>query len=239
MGEIRIVLAGPRESRNVGAVCRAMKTMGLRALTIAGSPSLDLGQAAVLAVHASDVLRNAVFCATLQEAVRDATLVAGVTRREGRWRKTHSITPEALADRVSRIEGGTAAVVFGNEESGLSDDELALCHLAVHIPSSPDFPSLNLSHAVQVVAYVLFRGREPGTPSAFTPLRGDQVDRLVQAIIGSLRNIGLMSRPGPRGMAVFWRDILARAQLSAAEAARLEGIFRKISGLIARKGIEE
>ncbi len=239
--QIRVVLVEPREGANVGAVCRAMKTMGLHSLTIVGAGGLDLEKARVLAVHAADVLEAAARCDHVQEAVRDAALVAGVTRRIGSRRKAWSLTPEALADRIAAMGRGTVALVFGNEEAGLSDAELALCHLAVHIPASPQFPSLNLSHAVQVIAYALFRrlAKAPPPAAAAVPIPDEELSRLVEVIIGSLRNIGYMTQPGSRGLGSFWRDILARAQLSAREARRLEGVFRNISGILSRRAVEK
>ena len=154
--DIRIVLVRPKEDKNIGSVCRAMKTMGFGSLTIVGHDSVNPAEAAITAVHAADVLERAIHCETLEEAVRDAVLVAGVSRRRGKWRKYFAVSPEQLVDRVVSIRRGTCAVVFGNEASGLDADELARCHLAVRIPSSPEFPSLNLSHAVQIITYQLF-----------------------------------------------------------------------------------
>ena len=239
MAAIRVVLAEPHEGTNVGAVCRAMKTMGLEALTIVGGGGIDRVRARVVAVHAADVLEKAVWCDRLEEALQDVSLAAGVTRRAGWRRKAWSLTPEELADRLAGPVAGTVALVFGNEEAGLSDAELALCHLAVHIPSSPLFPSLNLSHAVQVVAYALFRRLQEGpagAPAAPTPLADERLGELVEVIIGSLRDIGYMTQPGSRGLGAFWRDILARAQLSEREARRLEGVFRNLNGIFVRRG---
>lgn len=229
---VRFVLVQPQDSRNVGAVCRAMKTMGLRRLHVVGAGSLDREQAAISAVHAVDVLREAVFCDELPEAVRDAVLVAGVTRRRGRWRKYFALDPEGLGERVAALATGTCAVVFGNESAGLSDQDLRQCHLAVQIPTSPEFPSLNLSHAVQLVAYALFR-RLGGGPAGFRPIPADRLEELVAGIIGALRGIGYFTRGDPAELGVFWRDILARAALEQREADRLAELFGKIGGMVA------
>src|SRR4030042_482289 len=103
--------------------------------------------ARVLAVHALDVLDASERFDSVPDAVRGHELVAGVTRRLGRWRKQHCVTPEELADRVASQAGSRVALVFGNEESGLSDTELESCNLAVSIPSSPLFPSTRSSRA--------------------------------------------------------------------------------------------
>jgi TrmH family RNA methyltransferase len=232
---VKVVLVGPQDAKNVGAVCRAMKTMGLGSLCLVGSSELDLEAAAVTAVHAADLLHRAALVDELSAALSDTVLAAGITRRRGKLRKYLSLTPEQLADRVASIDSGTVALVFGNEASGLSDEELALCQVAVHIPSSPDFPSLNLSHAVQVVAYQLFRelAERAGT-GRFRPIIRQRLEALVAQILSTLQEIGFFSQGSREEMGVFLRDILGRAALARREAERLAVIFRKVSGLFRR-----
>ena len=234
---VRVVLVNPKDSKNVGSVCRAMKTMGLTSLYIVGKADLDLNQAAALAIHAEDVLRGVVRCHNLKEAVEEASLVAGITRRRGKRRKYFSISPEELANKVAGQGGGLSALVFGNEISGLNDQDLSLCHLSVAISSSPLFPSLNLSHAVQIIAYQVFKALSAPSAVRYTPLSGRRLDSLMSVILTSLKNIGFFSKAGQEDMGIFLRDIIARAGLSGEEANRLETVFRKISGLIAKKEI--
>ena len=236
---IRIVLVEPRESKNVGSVCRAMKTMGFGSLYIVGQDNFDRNEAAITAVHAADVLDRAVWCSGLEEAIRDAVLVAGITRRRGKRRKYFALSPEQLAERIASIEEGPCAVVFGNEASGLNDRDLSRCHLSAHIPSSPAFPSLNLSHAVQIITYQIFRrlAEERGAKT-FRPLPHSELDALISLMIASLTNIGFFTQGDPDELAVFLRDIFARAELENREAERLAGIFRRISGLVAHRGID-
>jgi len=232
--DVRIVLVRPKDSRNVGAACRAMKCMGLSRLAIVMDELLDPAQARVLAHYASDVLDAAEVYTDLREAIGDAVLVAGTTRRRGKDRKYFSLFPEQLAEKVAATRGGTVAVLFGNEETGLTDEELALCNLAVSIPASPQFPSLNLSHAVQVICYEIFRARTRGKLTPYAPIGARAVDELVGVITESLRSIGFFTLVTPRQMSVFFKDILARAGLSVNEARRLGVIFRKIAGLASR-----
>ncbi len=229
--EVRIVLVRPRDPRNVGAACRAMKCMGMSSLAIVPDDVVDPRQARTLAHYAADVLDNAVVFADLRDALKDAVLVAGTTRRRGKNRKYFTLFPEQLAGRIASIDTGTVAVLFGNEETGLTDEELSLCHVAVTIPTAPAFPSLNLSHAVQVVCYEIFRtlSREHLTP--FSPVGAQAVDELVSAITRSLASIGFFTQVGSGQMAVFFKDVLGRAGLSVNEAKRMGVIFRKIAGL--------
>lgn len=211
-----------------------MKTMGLRRLCITGEAAFDKATAERLAVHALDVLRSVERVHYLEEAVRDCALVAGVTRRRGQKRKYVYYSPRQLAEKINKMKGAEIAVVFGNETSGLSDDELAQCHMAVSIPSSPECPSLNLSHAVQLIAYELYvarlSGRE-GETESYRPLDGAGLKSLTTAYIDMLHSIGFSTREGPRGMPVFLRDIFARASLTEEEAERLASLAEKIDGL--------
>jgi TrmH family RNA methyltransferase len=217
-----------------------MKTMGFSSLYIVDHPHIDRSQAAITAVHAVDVLDRAVHCQTLDAAVQGSALVAGISRRRGKWRKYFALTPEQLAERVTSIREGTCALVFGNEASGLDATDLASCHLAVRIPSSPAFPSLNLSHAVQIITYQLYRRlSESGVAGRFCPIPGEKLDSLVSQMISSLAAIGFFTQGDPREMSVFLRDILARSTLQQREAERLARIFTKIGGLITHARIED
>jgi tRNA/rRNA methyltransferase len=215
-----------------------MKCMGITSLAIVAEAIIDPTQARTLAHGAADVLEAAVVYPDLASAVADATLVAGTTRRRGKNRKYFTVFPEQLAERIAAAGQGTAAVVFGNEETGLTDEELALCNLAVTIPASPESGSLNLSHAVQVVCYALARAAPGRLLTPFTPIASAEVDALVSVITRSLKAIGFFHLVTPRSMTVFFRDILARAGLSVNEAKRMGIVFRKIAGIATKGGIE-
>ena len=211
---IRVVLARPRESKNIGAVCRAMKNMGLKRLYVAGGEGLDLEKAEVLAIHASDVLENTVFVPNLREAIDDCSLIAGMTRRWGKHRKYLYLDPRGLAERLLHRLSGEVALVFGNEVSGLSDEELKMCHVAVTIPSSKEFPCLNLSHSVQVIAYEVYSTFLSASGGRFySPVAGRKLESLVDHIGDSLSSLGFFKLVSPEDMKRFWRDILARAAL--------------------------
>jgi TrmH family RNA methyltransferase len=238
LDSVRIVLVRPRDPRNVGAACRAMKCMGISSLAIVAEAIVDPTQARTLAHGAADILEAAVVYPDLASAVADASLVAGTTRRRGKNRKYFTLFPEQLAERIAATGQGTAAVVFGNEETGLTDEELALCSLAVTIPASPESGSLNLSHAVQVVCYAISRAAAGRRLTPFTPIPSTEVDALVSVITRSLKAIGFFHLVTPRSMTVFFRDILARAGLSVNEAKRMGVVFRKIAGIATKKGID-
>ena len=125
---------------------------------------------------------------------------------------------------------GRVAVVFGNERTGLTDEQLDMCTIGVTIPSSEDFGSLNLSHAVQIMCYHLFRCKKNGI-SGYTPLPLERLDKTVKTIADNLQKIGFFKVTGRADMEIFWRSVLARAALSESEAQYIEKTFCKMSGL--------
>jgi tRNA/rRNA methyltransferase len=225
-----IVLVEPQESANVGAVCRAMKTMGITRLRIVGRRRdyFDDQRVHTLAVHAGDIYEGAEFTESLDEALADSVLSAGVTRRRGKYRKYFSYLPEQFAEKAETIREGTVCMVFGRESTGLTDAELHSCSSAVHIPSSPSFPSLNLAHAVQVCTYACYRSF--GTAlGEFTPIPRERVVEVTGKIIGDLDRIDFFKQQEREEVERFFNDIWSRAALSQTESRKLERIFERLT----------
>jgi tRNA (cytidine32/uridine32-2'-O)-methyltransferase len=153
---LRIVLVGTQHPGNIGSAARAMKTMGLSRLVLVAPERYPHPEAVALAAGASDVLDAALRVDTLAEAVSDCRLVLGCTARSRRI-ALEELSPRDGAARALATtgEGSDVALVFGRERTGLDNDELQLCHAAIHIPANPDYSSLNLAAAVQVLAYEL------------------------------------------------------------------------------------
>ena len=229
-----VVLCRPEESRNVGSVCRAMKNMGFADLRIAGCrDDFDEKQVYALAHGAFDIWEAATFfppdAAGLADAVADCSIAAGTTRRRGKRRKGLSFTPEQFAANIAALgAGGKAAVVFGNERTGLTDEELSVCSVSVSIPANPAFASLNLSHAVQVILYVLSRAFD-SAPRGYEPVTLSRLKSAVSGISEDISRIGLYKYAGGEDNAQFLEEIFARAMLSERELRRLENLFHKIS----------
>lgn len=238
---IVIVLDHPDESRNVGAACRAMANSDIKTLRIVGKKEhYDVEKVHVLAIHAAYIFDNAEFFDSITEATADCVMSAGTTRRRGQKRKGKLLYPEEFAEKAGEItgqvgdsNGGKVAIVFGNERSGLSDDQLFECTMGVTIPTSDDFGSLNLSHAVQILCYHMFRENHK-TQNGYTPLTLDRLDQTVNIIADDLQKIGFFKVTGRPDMENFWRSILSRAALSEGEAQYLEKVFNKAAGLIGK-----
>jgi tRNA/rRNA methyltransferase/tRNA (cytidine32/uridine32-2'-O)-methyltransferase len=247
LGDVAIVLSRPAEPGNIGAVCRAMKNMGLSRLRIAGPEiSDDIDVIRARAVHAAGIWDRSGRFNTLEEAVADRALVIGTTRRMGSRRKDYSLTPAEAAAFI-RDHPGPAALVFGNERTGLEDRELRLCSMTSHIPASGGFPSLNLSHAVQIYAYELFRTLAPGLadtggtadkpPGRWVPMDQERLDALSLSLSDSLALLGFYKQPGREAQKLFFRDIFSRAGLTLREGKYISDIFSKAVRL-ARKAAE-
>lgn len=228
----QVVLVEPQTSGNVGSVCRAMKTMGFSRLAIVGRTAdyFDLDQVKTFALHAQDIFAGAVFVESLPEAVTDSIVAAGITRRRGKYRKYFSLLPEQLAGHVAEMGAGTVSLVFGRESDGLTDEELAHCNVAVRIPSSERFPSLNLSHAVQVLTYTLSREYRPSM-QAFQAIDQQRLLEMSRVVTDSFDEIGFFKQNEKEEVGRFFRDIFSRSGLSESETARLIKMFRKMARL--------
>jgi TrmH family RNA methyltransferase len=232
-----VVLCGAEESGNVGAACRAIKTMGLSRLVLAGCPDYDEDRVRMMAVHAFDVYEAAERFPSLASALAGFSLSAGFTRRRGQKRKAFSQTVEgfaALALNRPRggAEGGSVALVFGNERTGLTEAELSLCSLAVHIISSDAFPSLNLAQAVQIACYELRKQALGGRDGRPTPVSRSESDDALARIAENLREIGFFKVTRDRDLSAFLRDTIERAAYTPGELRYFESIFRKAAGMI-------
>ncbi len=231
LDRVRVVLARPEGARNVGAVCRAMKSMGLTQLVLVSPTWFDQDEVYQAAIHAREIYDGAKRFYCLGDALAGTVLSAGITRRRGARRKWFSLLPEELAEKAASLAEGEIALVFGNERTGLSDEELNHCNVACHIPSSPDFPSLNLSHAVQVVAYAFWRRSLGEKTGGYEPVAREEVDHLVSVIHDSLEAMHYFKSADRFHTDRYFRDILARASLSVREARHMEKIFRKLQYL--------
>ena len=232
LSQIVIVLCRPEESRNIGAVCRAMANNDISTLRIVGKrEDYDDERVRILAIHSFPIWDKAEFYDSITQATADCTTVAGTTRRRGK-KRGKLLLPEEYAARASDVtdSGGKVALVFGNERTGLTDGEIDECTDGITIPSSDSFASLNLSHAVQIMCYHLFR-EENKRSAGYTPIPLSRLDQTVSKIGDDLKRIGFFSVTGRPEMEKFWRDILSRAALSEGEAQYMEKIFDKAAGL--------
>jgi TrmH family RNA methyltransferase len=253
----RAVLCRAEGAINVGSCCRALKTMGYESLSLADCPSYDEDLVRSFALASYDIYEKARRYPTLEEALSGAGIAVGLSRRQGKKRKESLPLMEFAASYADYP--GTVAMVFGNERDGLSDRELSVCDLAVYIPSSELFPSLNLSHALQLTFWELRRAglmaaagqaTAPGQAAAARPAtsslpaaaaRNDSAAARsltrarAKSIADKLQASGFYKIAGRPESEAFLAELMARACLSEAEADRFEGLFSKLAALEAKR----
>ena len=240
LDDIYIVLCRPDESRNIGSACRAMANMGMKNLRIVGKKAdYDEEKVKTLAIHAFSIWENAVFFDSIEADTKDCYVSAGTTRRRGKKRKEWLLTPDEFSAKVNDIENGKVAVIFGNERTGLTDEELECCTLGVKIPTDEEFGSLNLSHAVQIICYELYKHLKVPTLTGYTPITLERLSKTVTSLTDDLKKVGFFSVTGRPEMENFWTSVFARAALSEGEAQYIEKIFNKAAGLISRQSPKE
>ena len=228
---IRIVLVGTTHPGNIGATARAMKVMGLKRLyLVAPEAKFPSAQATALATSADDLLKKAVVVDNLIEAVGECRLVLGTTAR------LRSLPLPVMDPRVAAgqalAEGGTheVAIVFGRENSGLTNEETRLCHYLINIPTSEEYHSLNLAQAVQVVTYELHMAmldKHPGLaePPDWQPEPAERVEFYIQRLEQTLLDIGFLNPAQPKRLMQRLRRLYQRARPDENELNILNGIL--------------
>jgi tRNA/rRNA methyltransferase len=226
-----IVLVRSQEEGNIGATARAMANMGLEHLRLV-QPAVTLGRVAyAFAVGAREILDNATITDSLSLALEPFQRVVGTSSVRSREPTTQILTPEGLADVLSREdERSKTALVFGSEPSGLTNEELAHCGQVVQIPCSSKHPTLNLSQAVLILAWELFQKRELAVePPSSRPVAAsaEQVEGLMTQASSVMAAIGFARDDTFPGVSRELRQLSARAGLTAREVSLLRGICRR------------
>ena len=228
---IRFVLVRTSHPGNIGAAARAIRTMGFGRLELVAPHRFPHAEALALASGAVDTLEQARVTSTLVEAVSDCTLVLGCTARS-RAVPLEELSPRAAAVRTLAASAcGEVALVFGNERTGLENDELMSCHAAVRIPSVADFPSLNLAQAVQVLAYelrlaMLEQAPVDATSERIEPLASvDELEYFFGHLAQTLDAIDFHKGRSPVTIMKRLRRLFLRTQLEQREVRILRGIF--------------
>lgn len=227
--QVSIILVDTKTPANVGATARCMMNMGLSSLVLVRPPRDLGGEARKLAAGAHSILEKASVHSSLREAVAGQGLVIGTSRHTGRLRKNVRAPRDMAEEAVRLLERNSVSVVFGNEVNGLERSDLALCHEIISIPSSDEFPSLNLSHAVMIVAYELFVAALPGpAPSENELAPSRDLENFYAHLQKVLEDIEFVDRSHPERMMISLRHLFNRARLNARDVSILRGILRAV-----------
>lgn len=232
LDNVRIVMVNTTHPGNIGAAARAMKNMGLSQLYVVAPKNYPHEDAYFRAANAVDVLARAVVVDSFEAAIAGCALVVGSSARERRipWPLLDARRACAQAYREART--GAVALVFGREDRGLTNEELQLCQLHVHIPSSPEYGSLNVAMAIQVLAYEVrmahLAGALPDDAMAGWDIpyaAAEDVERLFAHMEAALTEMGFLKTTAPKQAMARLRRLFQRTRLDRMEVNILRGIF--------------
>ena len=223
--EFVVILVGPKFSGNIGLIARLMKNFGLSDLRLVDAQPLK-PQAWKRAMHGRDLLAAARYCKTLEQALEDIDYVVGTSGISSKHDKKHLrnfVRPAEFAGRIGRIRG-KVGILFGRENYGLSVEELRICDLLVHIPASPVYPILNISHAVAIILYELYQPQaKVHIPKKASGFEKEVVNKKFSELLDAIEYT-----PHKRqNTEIMVRRILGRAVLSEWEFFTLMGVLSK------------
>jgi TrmH family RNA methyltransferase len=224
-----VILVEPRNPLNIGAAARAMRNFGFRSLRLV-NPYHVAYQEAKSAVHAQEILKSAKEYKTLAEAVADCSLVVGTTSL-GHRELQHPLRTLEYGGRVLRkhLASASAALLFGSEKFGLSNEDLSYCHWLVRIGTSG---SMNLGQAVAVCLYELTRKTTASKPEKRKPAKAQDLERLTQLLTEVLQHSGYVQMDST---AAKIRRLVRRLDLPAHDAEVWLGMIRQIQWKLTRE----
>ena len=238
LDNIRIVLSHTSHAGNIGAAARAMKTMGLQSLYLINPRSFPDKEADIRAVSARDLLGKAKVCSSIDEALDNTVLAAALTSRS---RELEHETYDARAGAKILLEHAQShpvAVVFGTETSGLTTTEVSKCTLKIVIPTNPDYASLNLASAVQVMAYELrmaLAQAKLAKPLQTEPATLDEIELFYRHLEQILVQVDFLNPQQPKKLMQRLRRLYARARLEKEEVNILRGILKAVEKRLSGK----
>jgi tRNA (cytidine32/uridine32-2'-O)-methyltransferase len=230
LDQIRIVLVGTSHTGNIGSVARAMKTMGLSQLWLVSPKELPDGQAYALSAGASEVLASAKVVDNLEDAISDCGLIVGASARS-RTLSWPMLEPRECGEKaVYEAQQKPVALVFGRESNGLTNEELQLCNFHVCIPANPEYSSLNLAMAVQIVTYevrvasLAAKPQKTEVDETVYP-SSEQMERFYLHLEQTLNDTGFIIKQHPGVVMTKLKRLFTRARPEDAELNILRGIL--------------
>lgn len=228
LDRVRIVLSHTSHPGNIGAAARAMKTMGFSRLVLVNPLAFPDPVADARASGASDILAGARVVSSLQEALAGTVLAAALTARRRELAVPARWARDAAGELAALARDHDVALVFGNETSGLSNEELGLCQLPVMVPANPDYSSLNLGAAVQLMCYELRMACvDPGTAPYLSgePASFDEVEGFFEHLERAMNSSGFYDPANPKRLWPRVRRLFGRIRLEREEVGILRGLL--------------
>jgi tRNA (cytidine32/uridine32-2'-O)-methyltransferase len=246
LNSVRIVLVQTYHPGNIGAIARAMKTMGLNELYLVDPRDYPAEEASSRAAGALDVLDNATVVETLAEALADCTQVFATSARKRNYTRPQ-VTAEEAAGWIKTNPNEKIAIVFGRERMGLSNEQLGMCQQLLYIPGNPEYDVLNIGSAVQIVSYELFKqlgihrdqidipqaldDNEEEHANQHEYVNQQELERFYQHLESTLSDTGFLVKNHPGEALQRLQQMFARAQPNAKELRMLRGILGSVDKL--------
>ena len=233
LNSVKVVLVGTTHPGNIGATARAMKNMGILDLALVEPKEFPSDVATFRSKAAKDILEKASVHTSLEEAISECELVVGTSAR-GRTVPWPVLNPREAAEEMHKSSlNGKVAIVFGREDRGLTNEELGLCNFHVHIPSDPEYSSLNLSQAVQILAYEIrlsyLQDRHVNEEYWDVELaNNEQTERLIHHMDELMQEVDFYDVENPRKLLVRVRRFFKRSKIDVMEANIFRGLFATI-----------
>ena len=233
LNSVKVVLVGTTHPGNIGAAARAIKNMGIFNLALVKPKEFPSDIAIYRSKAAKDILENAEIYESLEDAIAGCKLIVGTSAR-ARSVPWPVFNPRDAAEEMSKIsKQGNVAIVFGREDRGLTNDELGLCNFHVHIPSDPKYSSLNLSQAVQILAYEIrlayYRDEVISEVKWDVDLaNNEQTERLIDHMEELMQDVEFYDVENPRKLLLRVRRFFKRSKIDVMEANIFRGLFSAI-----------
>ena len=230
---IKVVLVGTTHPGNIGATARAIKTMGLSKLDLVCPKEFPSDEATYRSKAAKDILEKASIHETLFESVKGCEMVIGTSARNRKvpW---PVLNPKNASKQINSAvkNNSKVAIVFGREDRGLTNEELGLCNLHVHIPSDPEYSSLNLSQAVQILTYeirlCLLEQQKNQDNWDVELANNEQTERLIAHMDELMQEVEFYDIDNPRKLLLRVRRFFKRSRIDVMEANIFRGLFSTI-----------
>ena len=231
LDNIQIVLINTSHPGNIGSAARAMKTMGLKHLTLVNPKKYPHLNAIELSAGADDILHNARVVDSVEKAIADCELVLGTSARP-RGIALSGLNPKEAAQMVTKSSSAKVAILFGREHAGLTNEELLKCHYHITIPANPDYSSLNLAASVQVLCYEMrmshIQSNEEVTKVKEQYASAEEVEWFYQHLEQVLIAIDFLKPSNPRRLMQRIRRLFNRIRIERLEMNILRGILSNI-----------
>ena len=229
---INIVLVDTIHPGNIGSVARAIKTMGLKRLSLVNPRVFPSGDANALAGNATDILKNATLYSSIQDAIKNSTFVYATSARDRSIQWPILNAEQASKEIVEQANSEKEiSIIFGKEDRGLTNDELELANKLIEIPANPEYPVLNIAMSVQLILYEIFKASSNVRPREwrdYPEVNSEQLQRLIKHFIDTAIEIDVIDPENPKKIISRIKRMFTRLQPDEMEASFMRGFLSGI-----------